>query len=435
MSHVDELLARGLEEGLSHDEEARVREHLRSCAQCSALEADLRANDLRLATPQARIDLPHLAVDTAAPPYRRNPWSVAGVTAAVAALLVVVIIASVQPRAPTSGSPSRERSGDAGPHLLLAHRAVLDTVPGGGSVVTEAFDSFRILSTDGAAADAAISGVAIGRPAFDGQGRLAYWGRTSLTSGAYRLTIWDANTQQERTILTLADERPAGEVLWTADGRALIALTQTASGDRFRMIRIDAIAPAPVSNVLSETTAEGQITPLYADEAIVVGVSARSYVVLDGRTGQTVREVPLRSPRAGQFTASRSGFALELVRTFEAEAGPLRIWRVTDPSTTIASVEELGISTPLVWPGRAEVVYVRGNQIYAMDLASGAKRVLASLPETPVLIGFSPAGDELVVRVGNAFRAFAVAGDQLQSRPNSIPVVDPSLFEPVGVGR
>jgi hypothetical protein len=431
MTHVDELLARGLEEGLSQEEDALAREHLRSCARCSALEADLRANDVRLATPQTRIDLPRLVVDTASS-KRRSLWSVAGVAAAVAAIVIVVITVSMQPSAPTGGSPSRGRAG-AGPHLLLAHRAVLDTVPGGGPVVTEAFDSFRILSADGAITDSAISGIAM-MPAFDGEGRLAYWARTSLTSGAYRLTIWDANTQQERTILTLADERPAGEVLWTADGRALIALTQTASGDRFRMIRIDAIAPAP-SKVLRETTAEGQIAPLYADESIVVGVSARSYVILDGGTGQTVREVPLRSPRAGQFTTSRSGFALELVRTFEADAGPLRIWRVTDPSTTIAIVEERGITTPLVWPGRDEVAYVRDNQIYAIDLASGAKRVLASLPETPVLIGFNPAGDELIIRIGNAFRLFAVAGDQLQARPNSIPVVDPSLFEPVGVGR
>lgn len=369
---------------------------------------------------------------------RRTPYSriVLATTAAVVIALVVgalladrrLRVAEPQATPPlTSASPAEGR----GPHLLLAHRLVLDTVPGGGPVVTQAFDSFRVLSADGIAKNSVISGVAIGTPTFDGVSRVAYWARTSLASGDHRLTVWDATTQQERVILTLGDERPAGDPLWTADGRALIVSTQTSASDRIRVIRVDATGAA--SKVLSDARPESAIRPVYGDDSIIVGLRGQAYVVLDARTGQQVSEAPLRSPTATDFNGSRPGLVVELVRTFEGESGPLRIWRVADPGTTVATVDERGITTPLYWPGLSEVVYVRDKSIYAIDFVTGATRLLASLSDAPALVGFNAVGDRLIVRTGNAFSVFERVGNQLRARPDLGFVFDPSLLELVGV--
>jgi hypothetical protein len=333
----------------------------------------------------------------------------------------------------------------AGPYLVAAHRLVTDTVPGGGAVVTQAFDSFRVVSATGVASDSTISGVAVGTPVFDGTSRVAYWARTSVSSGAYRLTVWDVTTRQERVLLSLGAEGIAGDPLWSSDGRSLIVSIRTAAGDRVHLTRVDATTAA--TTVLSEASVADAVTSIYADDAILVGLRAQSYVVLDAQTGKQMSETPLRMPRATEFIASRSGVVLELVRQFEGESGPLRIWRASNPGVTIATIDERAITTPLYWPATGEVVYVRGQGVYAFNPGTGATRILgvfAPQVEAPRLLGFSTSGDSLMVRTGDRFRALKLLMpqkilpplDDLQvGRPEDLGfVLDPSLFESIGVG-
>jgi hypothetical protein len=442
MTHVDELLARSLEEGLSPAEDVHVREHVRSCAQCSALANDLRQNDARLAAPQAQIALDPLPI----PAPARNQGkrlALAGLLAILVLVLLVSITATVVPAGPSAASPS-PGAGLPSPYLITAHRLVTDTVPGGGAVVTQAFDSFHVVSSTGVARDSTINGVGVGRPAFDDVSRVAYWARTSLTSGAYRLTVWDATSQQERVMLTLGSEGIAGDPLWTADGRSLIVSIRTAAGDRVRLTRIDATTAAVT--LVSETSPADAVGAIYADDAIIVGLRAQAYVVLDARSGKQSTETPMRQPRAAEFIASRSGVVLELVRPFEAESGPLRIWRVSNPGAVLATIDERGITTPLYWPATGEVAYARGHTMYAFNPTAGTTRVLAVLApqlEAPWLVGFNSSGDSLIFRSGDRFKALKVLPprdppvfDDLQvGRPEDLGfVLNPSLYEAIGVG-
>jgi hypothetical protein len=439
MTHVDDLLARGLEDGLRPEEEMQVREHLRSCARCSALADDLRANDLRLGAPQEYATLPPL-VRHVGRAGRTGTLAFAGVLTTIALVVIVAITVSVLPGQPSASSPSPGPTG-LGPYMVAAHRLVTGTVPGGGDVVTQAFDSFRLISASGVARDSVINGVALGTPAFDGVSRVAYWARTSLTSGAYRLTIWDATSQQERVILALGDEGIAGAPLWTADARALIVSTRAAAGDQVRLLRVDASGAA--TTVLSETPPTGAVAPIYADDSIVVGIQGGSLVVLDARTGQPLSTALLRESQPRDFTVSRSGVVLELVRAFEGASGPLRIWRVANPGAIVATIEERGITTPVYWGATSEVVYARGLNIYAFNLSAQATRVLATFSEAPSLVGFNTDGDRLIVRTGDRFRVLerkkvvvhsVLDVAELQVREDLGFVLNPSLFEPIGVG-
>jgi hypothetical protein len=390
-----------------------------------------------MTAPQAPLRMPALPV---APLTAAGPTEHLALLAAVAIGLVVFLVVTVLavPAQPSASSPSPSPTID-GPHLIAAHRLVTDTVPGGGQVVTQAFDSMRIVSSTGATSDFALKGVAVGTPAFDGVSRVVYWSRPSLASGSYRLVVWDATTGQERVVFTLSDEGISGDPLWSADGGSLIVNTRTADGERVRLNRVE-VNTAAVT-LLSETRTADALSPIYADDAIVVGLRGQTYVVLDARTGRKSSETPMRAPRATEFVASRSGIVLELVRAFEGESGPLRIWRVSDPGATVGTIDERGITTPLYWSATAEVVYVRGLTIYAFNPTTGGARVLAAFaPSTGALslVGFTRGGDSLMVRIGDRFRALKMLAPSnppfdLQLGPFEDFVLSPSAFEPIGV--
>jgi hypothetical protein len=435
--HVGALLARSLEEALSSQERTKVDSHVASCRSCAQLRRELSTTAGLLEQPETSVDLPALDL-------RRAPGRAAGRTLAFAAVALtgatVVIVAagilSMRAIQPVAASPSvSPPTTEARPYLLLAHRAVIDTGPGGTPiVVTQAFDAFRILAADGSRTDHALSGVAVGSPAFDGASRVAYWSRTTVNSGTYRLAVWSVTTRQERTLLTLADEAPSGDPVWTADGRAVIAATRTAAGDHVRMLRVDAAGAG--STVVADTPAAVAIGPIYADESVIVGLRAQSYVVLDARTGQVRSETPVRQPRASEFIATRAGTVAELVRTFEAEPGPLRIWAAASPDKTLAAVEQRGIDTPLFWPGRSEVVFVRGTTVDAIDYLSGATRTVVDGSDSVRLLAFDISGDLLAVQTGNRITVFERSGADLHVRTDlQFAEASASLGEVIGVFR
>jgi hypothetical protein len=431
--HPTALLARSLEEDLGIAQQHELERHLAVCAACRDLERDLQATEELLNAPEPPVDLPMFDRMAAA---RRGgfgrPLLAAVALGIVATLFATSVLSDPGPsRVAASPSPTGA-SAAASVRLVTAHRAVLDTGPGGmPTVVTQAFDAFSILAPDGTSTNYRVAGVALGTPAFDRRGRVAYWARTSLESGAYRLAVWDLATRQERTLLTLADERPAGEPVWTSDGRALVAASKAADRTRLLRLTVDGTASA----VITDRTPDGLIL-VYADDAIVVGFHFGTYVVLDARSGQTTRQTPMRQPPASVMTANEDGTVWELVRPFEGETGPLRVWRVADSAKTLATIEQRGVETPLFWPGRTEIVFVRGNNVYSLNYATGATRELLTFSDAPRLVAFDPTGTILMVRPGSGFAAFEHAGDGFNERKDLRFVsVSSDLYEPLGLAR
>lgn len=435
--HVEALLARSLEESLSSRERAEVDSHVAGCPSCAQLQRELSTTAGLLEQPEPGAELP--ALELGRTPRRASDRTLAFAAVTLTSVIVVILsggFLSMRATQPVAASPSvSPPAAPAGLYLLVAHRAVLDTGPGGTpTVVTQAFDAFRILASDGSQTDHALSGVAVGTPAFDGASQVAYWSRTAVNSGTYRLAVWSVTTRQERTLLTLTDASPNGDPMWTADGRAVIAVTRTAAGDHVRMLRVDAAGAS--SDVVADTSAATALAPIYADDSVIVGLRAQTYVVLDARTGQVTSETPVRQPRASDFIATRTGMVLELVRTFESGAGPLRIWQVTSPSRTLATVEQRGVETPLFWPGRSEAIFVRGAAVDAIDYQSGATRTVMTFPDSVRLVAFDRSGDVLVIRAGNGFTALERSAADLRVRADvRFAEASADLFEPIGVFR
>ena len=432
--HPHELLARSLEEDLGLVEQRELDGHLAECAACRELRRDLHESEERLGALEPAIAL--APFDLAAASHRHGASAAPLVAAAVGVLALIVVgavVLSGRAALPVATSPSASTSlAGLGPRLLLAHRAVLDVGPGGTpTVVTQAFDAFSILSPDGRAANYPISGVAVGTPKFDGQGRIAYWARASVSTGEYRLAVWEAVTKQERTLLTLGGESPAGDPTWTSDTRAVLVAIKPTAGDQVRLLRVNADGSGSAA-VSDPAPAVGVV---YADDGVIVGIRGGNYVVLDARAGQTIRAKP-HQPVASELGANEGGIVWELVRPFESETGPLRIWRSSDPSVTLATVDQRGVETPVFWPGRSEVVFVRGTSVYSIDYDTGASRELLSFPDAPRLVAFDPTGAVLVVRYGTGFAAFERSGDGLRPRTDlQFAATSADLFDPIGVTR
>jgi hypothetical protein len=290
---------------------------------------------------------------------------------------------------------------------------LLDQGPGGmPRVYTSAFDSFAVLSAGGTAVTYAINGVAVGTPLFDGRGRVAFWKRPALRSGAHTLNVWEVASGRERTLLTLTDE-PPGFFVWTADAQGLVVWTRALeSGAPARLLHIDP-SSGQIRVIMEISLALGAV---YADDAVIVGVAADRYVVIDARSGRVRLEAPRRAPLASEFKASDDGAVLELVHNFESEAGPMRVWSAPDPPRTLATVAERGTAWPHFWPGRGEVVYTGRAGISAVSYRTGATRLLAGLAEPPSLLGFDATGDYLVTRDSAGYLILERHGDDLRPR-------------------
>jgi hypothetical protein len=431
--HPRALLARSIEEDLGIAQQQELERHVAECAACRDLERDLHATEELLNAPEPQLTLPAFAEATASRRRGIGRPLLAAAALGIFATLFAANVLSARGPSPAAASPSpAPTSPAASARLVTAHRAVLDTGPGGmPTVVTQTFDAFSILAPDGTSTNYPIAGVALGTPTFDGHGRVAYWARTSVTSGVFRLAVWDLATRQERTLLTLADDRPAGEPIWTGDGRALIAASK--AGDRTRLLRLTADGTA--SAVIRDPAPDGLIL-VYADDAVIVGFHSGTYVVLDARSGQTIRQTPMRQPVASVMTANAGGVVWERVRPFESETGPLRVWPATDPTQTLATIEQRGVETPLFWPGRTEIVFVRGNSVYSLNYGTGAMRELLTFPDAPRLVAFDPTGTILVVKPGSGFAAFERAGDGFNERKDlRFASVSSDLYEPLGLAR
>ena len=162
-----------------------------------------------------------------------------------------------------------------------------------------------------------------------------------------------------------------------------------------RLILIDADTGS--TRVLHASAGDAGIDPLFADAQVVVGVRGSSYVVLDAASGAVRTQTPTRFPctflvECATFGSSLDGTVFELLRRFEGEAGPLRIWNVRDPGTDVAKVDERGIYDPVFWPGRTEVVFSASTGLMAVDYRSGQTRRLLSPPDVHRVLAVEAGG-------------------------------------------
>lgn len=373
----------------------------------------------------------------------------AAVAAAFVALAIVtaglraeplVVMPSPSAAAPTPATPIADA-----PRAIFTRSVVLGGVPGGGLITTSAYDAFVILSAGRPSQSHPIAGVAVGTPVFDGRDRVAYWRRASLTpsplalSGAYEVVVWEIKADRERVLLTLADERSNGELLWSADRKSLVVPTRTAPGStssiQNRLILADADTGA--TRVLHLSSGDASLGPLFADAQVVVGVQGNSYVVLDATSGAARTRTPLRVPGGfmseyAEFASSPDGTVLELLRRFESDAGPLRLWNIRDPSVDIAKVDQRGIWDPIFWPGRTEVVFSGPTGLMAVDYRSGLTRQLVSSSGLHRIVTIESSGRYALGQTGSELQIFERVGDELKPRPDLRLTVD-SILHPLGL--
>lgn len=441
-THADQLLARSFEEELSEAERTWLAAHLDSCRSCRDLERELNLAEERLERQEVASDLP-------ARPERRpsGSWRNALVLAGAAAIVVSGIgLATLRAQLPvaTAAPSTATSSGTAAilarPRVIFVHSVVLDTVPGGGGITTDAYDSFEVLAPGGARRSHQIAGVAVGRPVFDGRDRVAYWRRASITrpsgtlSGAYEVVVWDVWTDRERVLLTLGDARSNGSLFWTADRKSLVVPTTTGAAQN-GLLLLDADTSA--TRALPASIEGAAVGPFYVDARVIVGVRGSSYVVLDATTGAVRTQTPMRVPstflvESAGVATSPDGTILELHRRFESEAGPLWIWSAGDPGTDLATVDQRGISDPIFWPGRSEVVFSGATGLSAVDYRSGRIRPLVSPPGVRSVIAVESGGRFALVGGDAGLQIVERVDDELRARPDLQLTVGPQLI-PLGV--
>jgi hypothetical protein len=351
-----------------------------------------------------------------------------------------VVTTSPSPAAPTTATPIADA-----PRAIFSRHVVLDTVPGGGPVLGPGYEAFVILSAGRPAQSRPITGIALGTPVFDGRDRVAYWRTPRITppsgpvTGPYEVVVWDLRTDRERVLLSIADERSNGGLLWTADKKSLVVPTRTAPGatspTQNRLLLIDADSAA--SRVLHVARGDTGIGPLYADAQVVVGVRGSSYVVLDATTGVVRSETPVRvasTPMGqwGDLVSSADGNVLELFRRFESDSGPLRIWNVGDPGTDIAKFDQRGIWDPIFWPGRTEVVFSGATGLMALDYRTGLTRQLVSSPDVHRIVAFESGGQYALAQTESKLLILERTGDDLKARPD-LSFAAESILHPLGV--
>jgi hypothetical protein len=342
-----------------------------------------------------------------------------------------------------TGNPSAVPASTVVPRILFARSVVLDAVPGGGVVTTDAYDGFEIAAADRPRQSHAVAGVAVGKPIFDGLGRVAYWRVAGMTrafeiTGGYELVVWDIQSDRDRVLLTLRDERPNGTGLWSADLKSLVMPTRSAPATaeaQARLLVIDADSGA--TRVLSANAGEAAVAPVFADAQIVAGVRGRSFIVFDAASGAVRTQSTMRVPstpmgESTELASSRDGTILELLRRFESEAGPLWIWNVRDPGKDVAKVDERGISDPIFWPQRTEVVFSGATGLMTLDYRSGKARRLRSPPDAHRVLAIEAGGRFAMLQTESGSQMFERTGDELKVRPDLQVTVGPTL-RPLGM--
>lgn len=352
------------------------------------------------------------------------------------AAVAIVAVATVNPRAelmpPSGGVSTASRTPTAvQPRVVFARAVVLDTVPGGGAVMTSAYESFEVITAGGATQSHPVAGVAVGMPTFNGADRIAYWRRGSIMrstlalSGPYEIVVMDIGAGKERVLLTLKDERSNGEMLWSADRKSLLVPVRMApsatSQRQNQLLLIDTDSGA--ARTLHVSSGDASIGPIFADANVLVGIRGSSYVVLDLTSGATRTEAPIRvsgsfNGESSHIAGNSDGTVVELLRRYESDGGPLWIWNARDPSVDIVKVDKRGISDPIFWPGRTEVVYSSATGLAVVDYRVGVTRALHAPAAVHRVVAVDLGGRFALVMSEFGLRILERVGDELREPPD-----------------
>lgn len=269
--------------------------------------------------------------------------------------------------------------------------------------------------------------------------QVAFWRRDASGAG-HELVVWNIATKALKVIATSAAP-PATSPLWSVDGTELLSLHTTTPINWTPGAPFEGKAELSVATVVSGqyrmVTTEHPLIPLFADGQIVTGDSFsgdRKYVVVDPRSGRTLRELALSSAVGVLPTGSP-----DVVIAMRETSTPGEVTLHAVNARTGEELSRLGqfYAQPMPsWPGRSEVVFVATGELRAFDYVANSTRVVGRLEGAAYALGFDTLGRVLLaVRVTEPFSygTFTVGDGRLTSAVRPIPLS--SFGHPLGLVR
>lgn len=241
--------------------------------------------------------------------------------------------------------------------------------------------------------------------------RLAYWRSVGEGRDAFELVLWDFPTDRVMVVASIRGESPWAGPIWSRDGSELMSALATGEA------RAPGLAPASSRLIAVTTTGSMREIARYAQQFPLIPVVARSdfvsglqtvteddgarYLVLDGRSGRSLREAP--ADRFRTLIGDPTGdTVLGIARPWEA-AGPatLRVWEAGDYRIELARLQLGAVTEGIFRPGRNEVVYGTGAggtfEIEILDFRAGTRRTAFRSSDRITPVGFDTHGRWLLV--------------------------------------
>jgi hypothetical protein len=265
-----------------------------------------------------------------------------------------------------------------------------------------------------------------------GSAQVAFW-RPGFASTTYELVVWNIGSKSSKVIATSATP-PAITPLWSAGGTEVISLLTSTSINWTPGATFDGVAEISVATVLtgqSRTLATDiPFLPSFANDQVIAGESFygdKTYLVVDARSGRTVRRLSL-SGTAGVLPTADPDVVIAVRETDTPGEATYRALN----TQTGAELRLLGqmVAQPMPsWPGRNEVVFVDGGELKAFDYRANAIRVVGPFEGAVAALGFDALGTVLLAaHIPEPFQVtFTVAGGALTSAARPVRL-DPPLF-------
>jgi hypothetical protein len=268
--------------------------------------------------------------------------------------------------------------------------------------------------------------------------RVAFW-RSTATGSAYELVVWDITTRSLR-VMGSREIGPAVTPLWSIDGAEVITLHANgiswAPGASF-----EGNAEITVANMadgqLRSLATDRKFVPGSADARVITGDSLsadRAYVVIDARSGRTIRELAMPGA-VGVMRTGNADVAIAMRETGTPGEVTLHAMNVTSG----AELRQLGqvYAQPVpLWPGRNEVVFVAGAELHAFDFVANQTRVAGRFEGASYALSFDAPGKLLLAaRLADlpVYGTFTVDSGKLTSAMR--PINSTVLGRPLGLVR
>ncbi len=265
-----------------------------------------------------------------------------------------------------------------------------------------------------------------------GTAQVAFW-RPGGAGTNQELVVWNIGSKSSKVIATSATS-PAITPLWSVDGTEVISLLTSTSISWAPGSTFDGIAEISVATVLTGQSrtlvTDRPFLPSFANGQIVAGETfsgEKTYIVVDARSGRTVRQMS-SSGAVGILPTADPDVVIVLRET--STPGDVTFHALN--TQTGAELRALGpfYAQPMPsWPGRTEVVFVDGGELKAFDYHANAIRVVGRFEGAVAALGFDASGTVLLAaHIGEPYQVtFTVAGGALTSRARPVQL-EASLF-------